>query len=267
MAAVDAHGDPLPAATLDSIKRTRLALKGPLTTPVGGGYRSVNVALRQEFDLYANVRPTKSIVRGGRYEGIDLVLIRENTEGLYVGLDHTFRVGDDPKAVAQATSVMTREGYAAMAERIERVRGALPGTQAQVERALAVTRPGGRIGLLLPSGLATDRGCRGLRRVQTGRVQNYALGIAIGNFANEMTSLYMPIAPGLWQFTDEAIVERTMQGQANELLLDQLTPDDSRRREVEEIRKAAERAVVLTRQLLDEFLSLPSAVLLATRKD
>ncbi len=110
MSAVEKAGTPLPKATLDSIRHTRLALKGPLTTPVGGGYRSVNVALRQEFDLYANVRPIKTIVPGGRYEGVDLVIIRENTEGLYVGLDHTFRVGDDPKAVAQATSVMTRDG-------------------------------------------------------------------------------------------------------------------------------------------------------------
>ena len=110
MSAVEKAGTPLPNATLDSIRRTKLALKGPLTTPVGGGYRSVNVALRQEFDLYANVRPTKTIVPGGRYSDIDLVIIRENTEGLYVGLDHTFRVGDDPKAVAQATSVMTRDG-------------------------------------------------------------------------------------------------------------------------------------------------------------
>ena len=110
MTAVEKAGTPLPNATLDSIRRTKLALKGPLTTPVGGGYRSVNVALRQEFDLYANVRPTKSIVPGGRYQHIDLVIIRENTEGLYVGLDHTFRVGNDPKAVAQAMSVMTREG-------------------------------------------------------------------------------------------------------------------------------------------------------------
>ena len=110
MSAVDKAGTPLPNATLDSIRHTRLALKGPLTTPVGGGYRSVNVALRQEFDLYANVRPTKTLVPGGRFEGIDLVIIRENTEGMYVGLDHTFRVGDDPRAVAQATSVMTREG-------------------------------------------------------------------------------------------------------------------------------------------------------------
>jgi len=110
MSALEKAGTPLPNATLDSIRHTRLALKGPLTTPIGGGYRSVNVALRQEFDLYANVRPAKTIVPGGRYQGVDLVIIRENTEGLYVGLDHTFRVGDDPKAVAQATSVMTRDG-------------------------------------------------------------------------------------------------------------------------------------------------------------
>ena len=110
MSAVEKAGTPLPNATLDSIRRTRLALKGPLTTPVGGGYRSVNVALRQEFDLYANVRPTKTIVPGGRYPHVDLVIIRENTEGMYVGLDHVFRVADDPKAVAQAMSVMTRDG-------------------------------------------------------------------------------------------------------------------------------------------------------------
>ena len=110
MAAVEKVNDPLPPATLDSIKRTKLAFKGPLTTPVGGGYRSVNVALRQEFDLYANVRPAKSIVPGGRYENVDLVVIRENTEGLYVGLDHTFKVAGDRRALAQSMSVMTREG-------------------------------------------------------------------------------------------------------------------------------------------------------------
>jgi isocitrate dehydrogenase (NAD+) len=108
--AVEKAGTPLPKATLDSIRRTGLALKGPLTTPVGGGYRSANVALRQEFDLYANVRPVKTIVPGGRYDKVDLVIIRENTEGLYVGIDHTFKVGNDPKAVAQAMSVMTRDG-------------------------------------------------------------------------------------------------------------------------------------------------------------
>ena len=110
MSAVEKAGTPLPKATLDSIRRTGLALKGPLTTPVGGGYRSVNVALRQEFELYANVRPVKSIVPGGRYVDVDLVIVRENTEGMYVGFDRTFKVGNDPKALAQATSVMTRDG-------------------------------------------------------------------------------------------------------------------------------------------------------------
>ena len=110
MSAVEKAGTPLPNATLDSIRRTRLCLKGPLTTPVGGGYRSVNVAMRQEFDLYANVRPTKTIVPGGRYEHIDLVIICENTECLYVGLDHTFKIGGDRRAMAQAMSIVTREG-------------------------------------------------------------------------------------------------------------------------------------------------------------
>jgi isocitrate dehydrogenase (NAD+) len=110
MAAMDRVGTPLPAATLDSIRRTRLALKGPLTTPVGEGFRSVNVALRQEFDLYANVRPARSIVPGGRFPNVDLVVVRENTEGMYVGLDHIFQVAGDRRALAQSMSVMTREG-------------------------------------------------------------------------------------------------------------------------------------------------------------
>ena len=110
MSAVEKAGTPLPNATVDSIRQTTLALKGPLTTPVGGGYRSVNVTLRQEFDLYANVRPTKTIVPGGRYEHVDLVIIRENTEGLYVGMDHTFKVAGDRRAIAQAFSIVTREG-------------------------------------------------------------------------------------------------------------------------------------------------------------
>ena len=110
MSAIEKAGTPLPKATLDSIRRTGLGLKGPLTTPVGGGYRSVNVALRQEFQLYANVRPVKSIVPGGRYVDVDLVIVRENTEGMYAGLDRTFKVGNDPKALAQATSVVTRDG-------------------------------------------------------------------------------------------------------------------------------------------------------------
>ncbi len=110
MAAVDRAGDPLPDATVESIRRTRLALKGPLTTPVGTGFRSVNVALRKEFELYANVRPTRSIAGVGKFPNVDLVLVRENVEGLYVGVEHFVRVGDDPRAVAESMAIVTRVG-------------------------------------------------------------------------------------------------------------------------------------------------------------
>lgn len=109
MAGVDATGDPLPAATLDSIRRTRLALKGPLTTPVGGGFRSINVRLREEFKLYANLRPAKTIIPG-RFDNIDIVLVRENIEGLYVAHEYYVPVGSDPHAVAVSTGVNTRDG-------------------------------------------------------------------------------------------------------------------------------------------------------------
>jgi isocitrate dehydrogenase (NAD+) len=110
MAAIEQGGDPLPRATLDSIRRTRLALKGPLTTPVGGGFRSVNVRLREEFGLYANVRPARTIIPGQRYDDIDIVLIRENIEGLYVAFEHYIPVGDDPHAVAISSGVNTKAG-------------------------------------------------------------------------------------------------------------------------------------------------------------
>jgi isocitrate dehydrogenase (NAD+) len=113
---VKTAGDPLPAATLASIRRTRLALKGPLETPSGGGYRSSNVRLREEFALYANVRPARTIVPGGRYEGIDLVVVRENLEGLYMGYEHFINIGDDPHAVAIATGVNTRAGSTRLLE-------------------------------------------------------------------------------------------------------------------------------------------------------
>ena len=108
LAGIEASGDPLPIATLDSIRRTRLALKGPLTTPVGGGFRSVNVRMREEFGLYANVRPVRTMIPGGRYEDIDIVLIRENIEGLYVAFEHFIAVGDDPRAVAISQGINTR---------------------------------------------------------------------------------------------------------------------------------------------------------------
>jgi isocitrate dehydrogenase (NAD+) len=107
---VTTAGDPLPKATLDSIRRTRLALKGPLETPSGGGYRSSNVRLREEFKLYANIRPARTLIPGGRFDNIDLVVVRENLEGLYIGHEHYVQIGDDPHAVAMATGINTRAG-------------------------------------------------------------------------------------------------------------------------------------------------------------
>jgi isocitrate dehydrogenase (NAD+) len=116
MGGVAVCGDPLPPETLASIRRTRLALKGPLTTPIGGGFRSSNVRLREEFQLYANLRPARTLVPGGRFEDIDLVLVRENLEGLYVGIEHYIPVGDDPRAVAMGSGVNTRAGARRIAE-------------------------------------------------------------------------------------------------------------------------------------------------------
>ncbi|MBC7992586.1 MAG: NAD-dependent isocitrate dehydrogenase [Rhizobacter sp.] len=107
---VEAAGNPLPKATLDSIRRTRLALKGPLETPSGSGYRSSNVRLREEFKLYANLRPAHTIIPGGRYDNIDLVIVRENLEGLYIGHEHYIEIDGDPHAVAMATGINTRAG-------------------------------------------------------------------------------------------------------------------------------------------------------------
>ena len=99
-------GTPLPAATLESIRRTRVALKGPLTTPVASGYRSVNVELRQALDLYAGIRPCQSM-EGVKtpFGDVDLVLVRENLEDLYSGVEH--KVGPD---AAEAVRIITREG-------------------------------------------------------------------------------------------------------------------------------------------------------------
>src|SRR5881275_1739853 len=106
--AVPTHGTPIPAATLESIRETNLALKGPLATPIGEGYRSVNVALRKEFDLYANVRPARSFAGvETRYTGVDLVVIRENTQGLYSGVEHFV---DEEHSAAESISIITRKG-------------------------------------------------------------------------------------------------------------------------------------------------------------
>ncbi len=99
-------GTPLPEPVLESIRKNKVALKGPITTPVGKGFRSVNVALRKEFDLYANVRPAISYPGTlSRYENIDIVVVRENTEDLYAGVEHM--VGKD---AAESIKIFTREG-------------------------------------------------------------------------------------------------------------------------------------------------------------
>ncbi|MSP27037.1 MAG: NAD-dependent isocitrate dehydrogenase [Methylococcales bacterium] len=106
LAAFEKFGNPLPDETLASFDKTRLAFKGPLTTVVGSGFRSINVALRQQYDLYANVRPAKSWAGiKTRYEEVDIVIVRENTEGLYAGLEHYLTPKKD---IAESLAVVTR---------------------------------------------------------------------------------------------------------------------------------------------------------------
>lgn len=108
LTALEKHGELLPQRTLDLIEKNRIALKGPLTTPVGEGFTSINVSLRKRFSLYANVRPVNSF-KGtqARYENIDIITVRENTEGMYSGLGQ--KVSDDGQT-AEATSIITRQG-------------------------------------------------------------------------------------------------------------------------------------------------------------
>src|SRR3954468_3594037 len=111
-AAIDQFGTPLPDSVLESVRRNHVALKGPITTPVGGGFRSVNVSLRQALDLYANVRPARSMKGLDlRYDDVDLIIVRENTEDLYAGIEHM--VGRD---AAESIKIITR----AASERIAR---------------------------------------------------------------------------------------------------------------------------------------------------
>jgi isocitrate dehydrogenase (NAD+) len=111
-AVIAEYGTPLPEHVLESIRRNKVALKGPITTPVGEGFRSVNVTLRQALGLYANLRPARSIQGlATRYENVDLVIVRENTEDLYAGIEHM--VGPD---AAESIKIITR----AASERIAR---------------------------------------------------------------------------------------------------------------------------------------------------
>lgn len=102
---IEEYGTPLPDYVLQSIEKNRIALKGPITTPVGKGFRSVNVALRQKFNLYANVRPIKTY-KGikSRYDNVDLVIVRENTEDLYAGIEH--KIGD---YAAESIKIITKD--------------------------------------------------------------------------------------------------------------------------------------------------------------
>ena len=103
--AIPEYGDPLPEVVVESLRKNKVGLKGPITTPVGKGFRSVNVGLRNALELYANVRPIKNLKNvESRYTGIDMVVIRENTEDLYSGVEH--RVGKD---AAESIKIITRE--------------------------------------------------------------------------------------------------------------------------------------------------------------
>ncbi|MCJ7739057.1 MAG: isocitrate/isopropylmalate family dehydrogenase, partial [Anaerolineae bacterium] len=102
---MDKYGTPLPEAVLDSIRANKVALKGPITTPIGHGFRSVNVAIRKILDLYANIRPARSLEGVPHFRpGVDLVTIRENTEGLYAGIEHDVI----PDEAAESIRIITR---------------------------------------------------------------------------------------------------------------------------------------------------------------
>ncbi len=112
MVAVEKHGEPLPDVTLDLIRKYRVALKGPCTTPIGKGFRSINVRLRQDLQLYASVRPVRNLPGVPvPYENVDLIVVRENTEGLYAGMEHVVVPG-----VVESLRIVTHHA----AERIVR---------------------------------------------------------------------------------------------------------------------------------------------------
>jgi len=111
-AAVEQFGKPLPDHVLESIRRNKVALKGPIETQVGKGFRSVNVQLRQELDLYANLRPSRSLPSiASRFENVDIIVVRENTEGLYSGLEHVVIPG-----VVESLKIITEKGSTRIAK-------------------------------------------------------------------------------------------------------------------------------------------------------
>ena len=110
--AFEAHQEYIPPELYRSIERTRVALKGPVTTPIGGGFSSINVTLRKKFELYANFRPIKNLPGlDTRYPGVDLIIVRENTEGEYVGLEHEVVPG-----VVESLKIVTEKGSTRIAK-------------------------------------------------------------------------------------------------------------------------------------------------------
>lgn len=109
MTALEKYRDPLPAEVIESIDRNKIALKGPLTTPVGKGFRSVNVALRKEFELYVNQRPAKTYngIKSLYFDHIDLIIFRENLEEFYSGIEHYI---DSSRSAAETIGIITRRG-------------------------------------------------------------------------------------------------------------------------------------------------------------
>lgn len=109
---IERYGTPLPNYVIESIKKNKVAIKGPVTTPIGKGFRSVNVGLRQALDLYANVRPVKTYEGiASRYENVDIVIVRENTEDLYAGIEHS--IGD---VAAESIKIITKKASDRIAE-------------------------------------------------------------------------------------------------------------------------------------------------------
>ncbi len=110
--ALKKHGTTLPKSLMDSFEKNRIALKGPVTTPVGEGFASVNVELRKTFDLYANLRPIKNLPGvSARYQNIDLIVVRENTEGLYSGIEHEVVPG-----VVESLKIITERASSRIAQ-------------------------------------------------------------------------------------------------------------------------------------------------------
>jgi isocitrate dehydrogenase (NAD+) len=123
--AFEIHGEYIPAALYESIERNRVALKGPVTTPIGGGFKSINVTLRKKFDLFANFRPIKNLPGlETKWPGVDLIIVRENTEGEYVGLEHEVVPG-----VVESIKVITR-----------RARRASPSSPSSTRASMAARR-------------------------------------------------------------------------------------------------------------------------------